>query len=142
MSDQIEMDPKDFRQMLKQIGESADARTVFGEAVISGNRAVIPVARVSHKGGGGFGSGGGTAAAHECTPECPPECEEAGVDQGYGSGMGLGYMIDAEPVGVIEVTPEGVWWNPTIDMNRLALVGAVAGAAVVVLFALGRALRR
>ncbi|MBW6468755.1 MAG: hypothetical protein K0B85_06315 [Coriobacteriia bacterium] len=141
MSEQIEMDPKDFRQMLKQIGESADARTVFGETVISGERAVIPVARVHHKGGGGFGGGGGTAA-HECTPECPPGCEEGTVDQGYGTGMGLGYMISAEPVGVIEVTPEGVWWNPTIDMNRLAIVGAVAGAAIAVLFALGRALRR
>ena len=142
MSDQMDLDPKDFRKLLMQIGESADARTVFGETVISGDRAVIPVARVHHEGGGGFGGGGGTTTAHECTPECPPECEEGNADQGYGSGMGLCYMVSAEPVGVIEITPEGVWWNPTIDMNRLAIIGAVAGAVIAVLLALGRALRK
>jgi len=141
MSDQIDLDPKDFEKLLKRIGKSADARTVFGETVVSGDRAIIPVARVRHNGGGGFGSGGG-AAAHECTPECPPHCEEGTADEGYGSGMGLGYMISAEPVGVIEITPEGVWWNPTIDMNRLAVIGAMAGAVIAVLFALGKALRK
>jgi uncharacterized spore protein YtfJ len=113
---------------------------VFGETVISGDRAIIPVARVHHKGGGGFGGGGGSA--HECTPECPPDCDEGHPDEGYGSGMGLGYMVSAEPVGVIEITPEGVWWNPTIDMNRLAVIGAVAGAAIAVLFAFGKALHK
>jgi uncharacterized spore protein YtfJ len=141
MSDQQELNPKDFQKLLKQIGESADARTVFGETVISGDRAIIPVARVHHKGGGGFGGGGGTAA-HECTPECPPDCAEGHPDEGYGSGMGLGYMVSAEPVGVIEITPEGVWWNPTIDMNRLAIIGAVSGAVIAVLFAFGKALHK
>lgn len=141
MSDQPDLDPKDFEKLLKRIGESADARTVFGETVISGDRAIIPVARVHHKGGGGFGGGGGTAA-HECTPECPPDCDEGHPDEGYGSGMGLGYMISAEPVGVIEITPEGVWWNPTIDMNRLAIIGAVTAAAIAVMFALGKALHK
>jgi uncharacterized spore protein YtfJ len=140
MSDQPDLDPKDFEKLLKRIGESADARTVFGETVISGDRAIIPVARVHHKGVGGFGGGGGSA--HECTPECPPGCDEGHPDEGYGSGMGLGYMVSAEPVGVIEITPEGVWWNPTIDMNRLAVIGAVAGAAIAVLFALGKALHK
>jgi uncharacterized spore protein YtfJ len=141
MSDQPDFDPKDFQKLLKQIGESADARTVFGETVISGDRAIIPVARVHHKGGGGFGGGGGTAA-HECTPECPPGCDEGHPDEGYGSGMGLGYMVSADPVGVIEITPEGVWWNPTIDINRLAIIGAATGAAIAVLYALGRALHK
>jgi uncharacterized spore protein YtfJ len=141
MTDQQDLDPKDFQKLLKQIGESADARTVFGETVISGDRAIIPVARVHHKGGGGFGGGGGTAG-HECTPECPPGCDEGHPDEGYGSGMGLGYMVSAEPVGVIEITPEGVWWNPTIDMNRLAVIGAVAGAVIAVLFAFGKALHK
>lgn len=141
MSDQIDLDPKDFEKLLKRIGKSADARTVFGETVVSGDRAIIPVARVHHNGGGCLGSAGG-AAAHECTPECPPHCEEGTADEGYGSGMGLGYMISAEPVGVIEITPEGVWWNPTIDMNRLAVIGATAGAVIAVLFALGKALRK
>lgn len=140
MSDQPDLDPKDFRKLLKQIGESADARTVFGETVVSGDRAVIPVARVHHKGGGGFGGAGG--AAHVCTPECPPECDEGHAEEGYGSGMGLGYSVSAEPVGVIEITSDGVWWNPTVDVNRLAVIGVAAGAAIAVLVALGRALRR
>jgi uncharacterized spore protein YtfJ len=142
MTDQPDLDPRDFQKLLKEIGESADARTVFGEPVISGDRAVIPVARVHHKGGGGFGGGGAAAPGHECTPECPPECDAGQVEGGFGSGMGLGYMITAEPVGVIEVTPEGVWWNPTVDFNRLAVVAAVVSGIMAVLVTLGRVARR
>lgn len=140
MNDMPDIDPKHFSEVLKQIGESADARTVFGDPVISGDRAVIPVARVRHSGGGGMG-GGGAEGGHECTPECPPDCEEALAEQGYGSGMGLGYMITAEPVGVIEVTADDVFWLPTLDVNRLAIIGAMTGAAVAVLVALRRVLR-
>ncbi len=142
MSDQPDLDPKQFRKLLKQIGESANARTVFGETVISGDRAVIPVARVNHRGGGGFGGGGGAGVSHECTPECPPGCDGSHAEEGYGSGMGLGYSVTAEPVGVIEITPDGVWWNPTVDVNRLAIIGAMAGAAIAVLVALGVSLRK
>lgn len=141
MNDMPDIDPKDFRKLLREIGESADARTVFGEPVVSGDRTIIPVARVRHSGGGGMGGGGGTEGGHVCTPECPPECDEA-AEQGYGTGMGLGYMVTAEPVGVIEVTADDVYWVPTLDVNRLAVIGALAGAVIAVAFALGRAFRQ
>lgn len=134
------VDERQFRKILKSIGESADARTVFGETVVFEGRAVIPVARVDHKGGGGFGGGGGSQA--ECTPHCPPDCDGQHAEEGYGSGMGLGYAIDAEPVGVIEVTAEEVRWIPTIDYNRLALMAAAAFGVAVIVSAIGELLER
>lgn len=131
----------DFERILKDIGKSANARTVFGETVISEGRAIIPVARVHHRGGGGVGGGGGsTDVGHVHTAECPPECGE-GEQQGFGSGMGLGYTIVAEPVGVIEVTADEVYWIPTLDVNRLTIIGAIAAAAVAVILAAGRLVR-
>ncbi|MDY0087948.1 MAG: hypothetical protein RBS78_05305 [Coriobacteriia bacterium] len=140
MSERPVISSDDFERILKDIGESANARTVFGETVVSGGRAIIPVARVHHRGGGGVGGGGGTDVGHVHTAECPPECDE-GEQQGFGSGMGLGYTIVAEPVGVIEVTADEVYWIPTLDVNRLTVIGAIAAAAVAVIVAAGRLLR-
>ncbi|HET6498730.1 MAG TPA: hypothetical protein VFH17_06750 [Coriobacteriia bacterium] len=141
MSDKPDMDTAEFRKMLKAIGESADVRAVFGEPTVSGDRVVIPVARVRHSGAGGFGGEAGDVSGHECTPECPPGCCD-GSPEGAGAQMGFGYTVAAEPVGVIEVTADDVYWIPTLDVNRLAVIGAIAGAVVVVAFVLGRVVRR
>lgn len=138
MGEAPSIDQDQFHTILEQIGESANARTVFGDTVIHADRAIIPVARVQHMGGGGFGGGGGTS--DECGPECPPGCEGGHAEEGYGSGMGLGYRVQAEPAGFIEVTAGEVRWVPTIDWNRVAGIGAVAGGVFAVVFALGAVL--
>ncbi len=137
MSEIPAVDEKQFRKILQELGDSAHVRNVFGEAVISGDRALIPVARIHHMGGGGYGGGAGTES--ECGPECPPDCTEDHTQEGYGSGMGLGYSVTAEPVGVIEVTEDGLIWNPTIDWNRLAYIGAVVSGVIAVVAMIGSA---
>ena len=132
------IDQDQFRTILEHVGESANARTVFGDTVVHGNRAIIPVARVQHMGGGGLGGGGGIT--DECGPGCPPGCEGGHAEEGYGSGMGLGYRVQAEPAGFIEVTADAVTWVPTIDWNRIAGIGAIAGGVFAVIFALGAVL--
>ncbi len=132
------IDQDQFRTILEHIGDSADARTVFGETVVHGDRAIIPVARVQHMGGGGLG--GGSGAIEECGPLCPPDCEGVHAEEGYGSGMGLGYRVQAEPAGFIEITSYEAKWVPTVDWNRIAGIGAIAGGVFAVIFALGAVL--
>ena len=82
------------------------ARLCYGEPVVAGDRAVIPVARVRVAGGGGYGSG----------------------DEGDGGGGG-GYL-EATPSGFIEVGTDGARYHAIPDPERLGrTVRALAGAA-------------
>jgi uncharacterized spore protein YtfJ len=86
----------------------AGARLCFGEPVHAGERTVIPVARVRARGGGGFGRG-------------------RSEDQGGGGGGGL---LDAAPVGFIEVGPEGTRFEAIADpLTTARAISVVAGAA-------------
>ena len=82
------------------------ARLCYGEPVVSGDRTVIPVARVRVAVGGGYGSG----------------------DEGDGGGGG-GYL-EATPQGFIEVGADGASYHPLPDPERAArMLRTVAGAA-------------
>jgi uncharacterized spore protein YtfJ len=84
----------------------AGARLCYGEPVTTGERTVIPVARVRVAGGGGFGSG----------------------DEGDGGGGG-GYL-EASPQGFVELGADGARYHPIPDPERLGrTLRAVAGAA-------------
>jgi uncharacterized spore protein YtfJ len=94
-----------------------DSSIVYGDPVIFADRAVIPAARVSSGGGGGYG----------LTPA------EDGGDGHVEEGAGMGHGVHARPVGYIEVTAEGSRWVPAIDVG--AIVMAVTVAVVLVAFA-------
>lgn len=62
-----------LRDLGERLGAGASARTVYGEAITSGDRTVVPVARVRYAFGAGGGGGGGglrawPAGALEVTP--------------------------------------------------------------------------
>jgi len=111
-------------------------RLCYGKPVTAGERTVIPVARIRVRGGGGYGHGSPEAGASE------------------GSGGGGGGWLDGQPVGFIEIGPEGTRFERIAERSLAskALLGAaVAAAAVVVTGAAGaggagalaaRALRR
>lgn len=82
--------------------DNAGSRTVFGEPIQQGDRTVIPISRVSYRFGFGAGSG--------------PEVETGGPAPGGGGGGG---MLDARPVGFIETTADGSWFEPVIDWSRI-----------------------
>lgn len=111
--------------VIAESGATRDAisvRQVFGESYRVGERTIIPVASVF--GGAGGGSG-------ESTNKSAP-------GQGFGSGFG----IKAKPVGVYEVTKDGVEWKPAIDVNRLARGGQTLAGIMAVCLTIVFALRR
>jgi uncharacterized spore protein YtfJ len=73
-----------FGPLRRVLDAASGASLCFGEPVGSGDRTVVPVARV--RGAGGFGSGRGTDGS---------------------SGNGGGGWLEAQPVGFVEIGPEG-----------------------------------
>jgi uncharacterized spore protein YtfJ len=104
------MDMQDLmRELADRIERTANVRAVFGEPVGSGQDMLIPVARVSVRGGGGGGSD-----------------ESAGSDEpgrkGRGRGMGFGLNVVTVPVGYIKQTDDGAVFVPVIDMSRVVVI--------------------
>lgn len=88
----------DVQEILQTIGErlqsAASVKCVYGDPITSGDRTVIPVARVRF----GYGAGGGKFT---------------------GSGGGGG--VRADPEGMIQITPAGTSW---VAFRQYRQVGA------------------
>ncbi|WP_135609938.1 GerW family sporulation protein [Methanococcoides sp. AM1] len=81
---------EDFmKEVSSELEHLVSAKTVIGDAVVAGNKTIIPVTKVSF----GFGSGGG-------------EGKKDGNESGFGGGGGGGAKI--EPVAFIVIEEEGV----------------------------------
>ncbi|MCC6342011.1 MAG: hypothetical protein IT166_07430 [Bryobacterales bacterium] len=98
-----------LRQIGETLGETANARTVFGEPIHHGGRTVVPVARVSYGFGGGFGSQG--------------EAQRAGEGGGGGGG------VRAYPAGALEISGEGTRF---IQFPRFRWLAAAFGAGLAI----------
>ncbi len=116
-----------IEQLLREVEatkESANVRTVFGDPVTVGDRTIIPVARVRGAQGIGFGEG----------------AEKEGAS---GRGGGSGAVFSAQPVAVVEITPDGTRIVPIVDATRVAALGLLVSAwAVFWCFATLRAIRK
>ena len=105
------------------IDAATGAKLCFGEPVVSGDRTVIPVARVQGAGGYGFGRGG----------------EEGG------QGGGGGGWLDAKPAGFLEIGPGGTTFEKIPDPDRFGRtlrMGAGAAATLAAAVAGARRLER
>lgn len=100
--------------------DTLTVRRVFGEAYLSGEVTVIPVAKVA--GGSGLGFGAGYRGDQD------PE----------GEGGGGGFGVHARPAGVYVIKGEQVTWQPAVDVNRLALGGQVVAAVALLTWFLSR----
>jgi len=109
-----------LERLAELIGAKAGVQAVFGEPTTRENLTIIPVARVRW----GFGGGGGRA-------ETPPS--------GPASGSGGGGGVAADPIGYLEIGPEGAAFRPIREPypSSMFLI-AVALAAAIVLRALAR----
>jgi uncharacterized spore protein YtfJ len=108
----------ELRNVLDQLHESGDARTVYGEPVEREGVTVIPVARIGYGFGGGFGRGD----------------EESDAGSGGGIGAGLG----ASPVGVVEITDHDTRFVPIPGRRQQAMVAATFLLGLVLGALLGR----
>ncbi len=97
------------RHAVGRIVENARAAMVFGEPVTQGGVTVIPVARMTTKGGGGGGTG---------------PSQDGQTQAGRGGGFGL----SARPVGAFVVRDGKVAWRPSVDVNKIVMGGQIVAA--------------
>ena len=111
-------------RLAEMLGAKAHVQAVFGEPVAKGDVTVVPVARVRW----GFGAGGGRSEAAETGPA---------------SGSGGAGGVTAEPVGYLEIGPDGTEFKPIVSpypSPGLLLAGGITFSIVV--RALSRIMRR
>jgi uncharacterized spore protein YtfJ len=90
--------PIDLENLFRLITDKATIKNVFGDAILAGDKTIVPVARVA------FGFGGGTGSG----------------PQGKGEGSGGGGGVRAVPAGVLEVTPDETRFIAFADKRRMA----------------------
>jgi len=112
---------------LADLRAKANANAVFGNPVTAEGRTVIPVAKVAY----GFGMGVGHGMMVEETGAEAVEAEESQEEEAGDSAGGGGGGLMAQPIAVVEVTPEGTRVQAVIDEQRLALAGGALAAWVV-----------
>jgi uncharacterized spore protein YtfJ len=106
------------------IGARAGVQAVFGDPIHRENLTVIPVARVRW----GFGGGGGMAD---------------GPASGPASGSGGGGGVAADPVGYLEIGPDGATFRPIREPYPSPLFLIASGLTVaIVIRALARLTHR
>jgi len=142
-------------RLADRIGARVSVKTVFGEPVERDGITVIPVAKVRWGFGGGAGRGPvavGPGLANDAIEEgtdWPTTDRPAGTssndgdasESGYGTGGGGG--ATADPVGYIEIGPDGAVFKPIIPaMPSPGFMLAAGATAALVLRALARLLRR
>jgi uncharacterized spore protein YtfJ len=106
------------------LGGSATVKTVYGEPIAAEGRTVVPVAKVSF----GLGGGSGTRGSDE-------PAERSG-EEGEGGGGGA----RAIPVGVVDITREGIRFVPI--GGRMRVIGALAAGFYLGLKVAGRTSRK
>ncbi len=120
----------DYDRMFAQfddLKEHATVNAVYGEPIEAEGKVVIPVASVSYAFGLGLGEGQGRP-------------NEEGSEPGSGSGAGGGGGVQAKPVAVIEITPDGTRIESVVDEQLIALAGIAFAAWAV--FWIASALKR
>jgi uncharacterized spore protein YtfJ len=128
-------------RMAERVGGKASVRAVFGEPIERNGITIVPVARVRWGFGGGAGRGPiamGPATGSE------DAAGETRIDEGMsGAGTGGGGGVTADPVGYLEIGPEGASFKPIISpMPSPGLLLAAGATAALILRGIARLLRR
>ena len=128
-------------RIAERVGAKASVRAVFGEPIERDGITVIPVARVRWGFGGGAGRG---PIAVGPGIDADGAATEGGTDEGRsGVGTGGGGGATADPVGYLEIGPDGVSFipiGPPMPSPGFLLAAGVAGALV--LRSIARLVRR
>jgi uncharacterized spore protein YtfJ len=112
-----------IEKLASQFGQSATVKNVYGEPVKTGDKTIIPVARIAYGLGGGYGQGN-KKRKHLGYDDSLKLSEGPGAE-GAGGGGGL----YAKPAGVYEVTSAGTRFIP-VNNTRPFLAGSVVGFLV------------
>jgi uncharacterized spore protein YtfJ len=136
-------------RMAERVGGKASVRAVFGDPIERDGITIIPVAKVRWGFGGGAGSGPiavGPGRPGETSPFSDPTdptgaADASGAQSGSGSGGGGG--VAADPVGYLEIGPNGATFHPIMSpMPSPGFLLAAGATAALVLRGLARLIRR
>ena len=127
-------------RMAERIGGKASVRAVFGEPIERDGITVIPVAKVRF----GFGGGAGRGPVAVGPGLDGADDEDAADDATMsGSGTGGGGGAIAEPVGYLEIGPDGATFQPITEARPSPFFLLAAGfTAMLVIRSLAKLLRR
>ena len=131
-------------RMAERVGAKASVRAVFGDPIEKDGITIVPVARVRWGFGGGAGRGpigvgpGATDGTSEAATRDP--MFDVGMS---GSGTGGGGGVAADPIGYIEIGPDGAVFRPIVSpMPSPGFILAAGASAALLLRAVARLLRR
>jgi uncharacterized spore protein YtfJ len=132
-------------RLAEKVGAQANVNAVFGEPIEREGIVVVPVAKVRWGFGGGAGSRPVPAAAL-AGAATDGAAGEPGIDDGAaaaGSGQGGGGGVTADPIGWLEIGPDGAEFKPIVPaMPSPAFMLAATFGASMLIRALARLLRR
>jgi uncharacterized spore protein YtfJ len=138
-------------RMAERVGGKASVRAVFGDPIERDGITVIPVARVRWGFGGGAGSGpvpvgpgpDGGSPFSDVAGAAGDEVTGNSSTPQTGSGSGGGGGATADPVGYLEIGPDGATFVSIVSPRPSAGFVLAAGAtAALVLRGLARLVRR
>ena len=101
-------------------GQNASVKNVFGEPIRSGDKTIIPVARIAYGFGGGYGKGNKKHKKEDADMEA--QSDEG--SRGKGAGGGGGFSARAK--GVYEITPTCTRFIPANPAQKV-LIGIAIG---------------
>jgi uncharacterized spore protein YtfJ len=128
-------------RMAERIGGKASVRAVFGDPIERDGITVIPVARVRWGFGGGAGSGPVPVGPGIDGSGAPVSAGDEIAQAGSGSGGGGG--ATADPVGYLEIGPDGATFRPIVSpMPSPGFLLAAGATAALVLRGLAKLIRR
>ena len=128
-------------RMAERVGGKASVKAVFGDPIERNGITIVPVARVRWGFGGGAGRGPiavGPAVANDAPTG------DTKIDAGIsGAGTGGGGGVTADPIGYLEIGPDGATFKPiTSPMPGPGFLLAAGAAAALMLRGIARLLRR
>ena len=128
-------------RMAERVGGKASVRAVFGDPIERDGITVIPVAKV--RWGFGGGAGRGPIAVGPGIDGQAPEVSLSEDSSQSGSGSGGGGGVTADPIGYLEIGPDGANFRPIKPvMPSPGFLLASGVAAMLVLRGLARLIRR
>jgi uncharacterized spore protein YtfJ len=127
-------------RMAERVGAKASVRAVFGDPIERDGITIIPVAKVRWGFGGGAGRGP-VAVGPGLEGRVATNGESAAGQSGAGSGGGGG--VSADPVGYLEIGPDGATFRPiTSQIPSPGFMLATGITAMLVIRSLARLIRR
>lgn len=122
-------------ELVGRLFDVAKPGAVFSDPVEKEGYTVITASEVTVGMGFGQGFGGGSGpASHDGDAATTPMIDEDEDAGGFGGGGGGGGFSAGRPVAVISIGPDGVKWEPIVDVTKIALAFFTTFGSMLLMF--------